>query len=400
MKRAAVLYLLVFASFVACQSDRLDVSQAGAPVYLAAAVNESVSTRAPFVPKDENDNLIEAPSPKYPLNTDVWGSTTPYVFKEEYHENTLKPFDGSGSDGKVAIHTDATFQSGEPQLLRAAIYNKTTKPMVYFVAFSPMSGSNSSWTTDAGGTEASYVFGGNEDVMFAPQVAGQYAQDFNKSPMLHFSHLLTWLRVEFKAESKEVSESWGAIKSMTIRSKNKVTISLAENAYYNSDSAPLYNFTEEGNISYSNDIDMNFYKTIEEESYVGNTVKMVKNFTNTVFPSSDDANTIPYLMIKEMAYVLCAPVDGRGKIVVDGLDTDSYEYEIHLQTDKRTVTVPVDLKESSSTPFLGNTRGIQFTLTLNFKMGNTVYLTSSVSDWNVGGLLIGNFNDDNITVGD
>jgi hypothetical protein len=72
---------------------------------------------------------------------------------------------------------------------------------------------------------------------------------------------------------------------------------------------------------------------------------------------------------------------------------------ITISTDKRNVAIPVDMHHMVSgvvQPFLGSTRCMQFTLSLNFKMGNTIYLTSSVQDWNVGGLVVGNIGDGNI----
>ena len=383
-----------------CQRNGLDTVQTGAPIYIAAALGDDITTKSPYIPKDNQGNLIETPSPAYPLQADVWGSTTKYVFTEEYYDQAkTKPCDGSAESGKVATHTDATFQSGDPQLLRAAIYNKETKPKVYFVAFSPMSQGAERWGTSEDGESASYVFSGNDDVMFAPQVEGTYAQEYSQSPLLHFRHLLTWLILEFKAESKEVSDSWGAVTSMTIRSKNTVTVDLTEGAY---NTAPFaYDFDGQDNIAFSNDVDINFYKVVEEDSYVGDQVTTVKKYTDDIFPQGNNDNLIPYLQTEELAYVLCAPVTGRGKIVEKGEEVDSPEYYIDLVTQKRTVSIPIDLRVLNDTTneeeaFLGSTRGLQFTISLNFKMGNTVYVACSANDWKVGGLVIGGLGDEEL----
>lgn len=389
---------------ISCQQKGLDTVQTGAPIYIAASVGDEVVTRAPYMPEDDQGNLVETPSSEYPLPTDVWGSTVPYAFTEEFYDQAkTKPCDGSAEDGKVAIHTDATFQSGEPQLLRAAIYNQSTKPTVYFVAFSPMSQGEERWDSAASGESASFVFSGNDDVMFAPQVEGTYAQEYSKSPLLHFSHLLTWLRLEFRAESKEVSDSWGAITSMTIRSRNKVTVDLTAQAYQTdpSTSELSYDFDGSDNIVFSEEVNMNFYKVVEEDSYVGSQVKQVKKYTDDVFPQVGDDKLIPYLQTEELAYVLCAPVTGRGKIVVEGEDVDSPEYYIDLVTEKRTVSIPIDLRVFNEVtgkpePFLHSSRGLQFTITLNFKMGNTVYVACSTNDWMAGGLVVGGIGDDEL----
>ena len=385
-----IIHISLLICLISCQQNGLDTVQVGAPVYIAASVGGDSMTKAPYMPTNNQGHMVETPSPEHPLKTDVWGSTTSYIFTEEfYDQEKTRPWDGSDETGKVAIHTDATFQSGDPQLLRAAIYNKNTKPTVYFVAFSPISQGAEKWVASEDGKSASFVFSGNDDVMFAPQVQGTYATDYSKSPVLSYSHLLTWLRVEMQAESKEVSDSWGAIKSMTIRSNSNVKIDLQKEAYNNDGT---YNFE---NVVFSEETDLNLYKTIEEESYDGAQVTMKKKFTDEVFTDIK----VPYLKKEELAYVLCAPVVGTDKKVVDGEEIDAEEYVITISTDKRNVAIPVDLRHMVSgvvQPFLGSTRCMQFTLSLNFKMGNTIYLTSSVQDWKVGGLVVGNIGDDNI----
>ena len=385
-----IIHISLLICLISCQQNGLDAVQVGAPVYIAASVGGDSMTKAPYMPTNNQGHMLETPSPEHPLKTDVWGSTTSYIFTEEfYDQEKTRPWDGSDESGKVAIHTDATFQSGDPQLLRAAIYNKNTKPTVYFVAFSPISQGAEKWVASEDGKSASFVFSGNDDVMFAPQVQGTYATDYSKSPVLSYRHLLTWLRVEMQAESKEVSDSWGAIKSMTIRSNSNVKIDLQKEAYNNDGT---YNFE---NVVFSEETDMNLYKTIEEESYDGAQVTMKKKFTDEVFTDIK----VPYLKKEELAYVLCAPVVGTDKKVVDGEEIDAEEYVITISTDKRNVAIPVDLRHMVSgvvQPFLGSTRCMQFTLSLNFKMGNTIYLTSSVQDWKVGGLVVGNIGDGNI----
>lgn len=385
-----IIHISLLICLISCQQNGLDAVQVGAPVYIAASVGGDSMTKAPYMPENNQGHMVETPSPEHPLKTDVWGSTTSYIFTEEfYDQEKTRPWDGSDESGKVAIHTDATFQSGDPQLLRAAIYNKNTKPTVYFVAFSPISQGAEKWVASEDGKSASFVFSGNDDVMFAPQVQGTYATDYSKSPVLSYRHLLTWLRVEMQAESKEVSDSWGAIKSMTIRSNSNVKIDLQKEAYNNDGT---YNFE---NVVFSEETDLNLYKTIEEESYDGAQVTMKKKFTDEVFTDIK----VPYLKKEELAYVLCAPVVGTDKKVVDGEEIDAEEYVITISTDKRNVAIPVDLRHMVSgvvQPFLGSTRCMQFTLSLNFKMGNTIYLTSSVQDWNVGGLVVGNIGDGNI----
>lgn len=389
MKKNMFILLCLLSCLAACNDAGLDTdAPAGRPIYLRADVDEAPQTRSPYMPLDKDDNMLDHPTGDYPLLTDVWGSTTPYVFKEET-DASGKPYDGSGADGKVAIHTDAKFQSGNPQLLRSAIYNESTKPTVYFVAFAPMSSAGEAWTT-TDGTSASYTFNGNDDVLFAPQVQGTYAQDFSNSPLLHFRHLLTWIRIEIKAESEAVSNSWGLLKDIKITSKNKVDVNLKANAY---DADGEYVFSDE-NIVFSGETDMNLYQTEEEEVYEGSGVQMKTVFTDKVFPVKEEL--VPYKALKEVAYVLCSPVTATETTVVDGKDVASAEYTLKIVTEKRNVNIPIDLHSAAGQPYIGSTRCKQFTILLNFKMGNTVYVATSVSDWKAGGIVTEDMGDEDI----
>ena len=389
MKRDVRILMVMLSFLTACDEIVETHLESGYPIYLRASMGESPMTRGPYVPEDNNGVMLETPAPLYPLQTDVWGSTEKYVFKEEFEAGTEKPYDGSGTDGKVAIHTDAVFKSGAPQLLRSAIYNETSKPDVYFVAFAPMSGTDDiRWISNDDGTYATCQFTGNDDLMFAPQVAGTYAQDISKSPVLHFRHLLTWVRVEIKAETEAVSNSWGKIKSMKISSCDKVGLDLTAAAY---DEDEDYIFSS---VVYSNPTMLSFYQTSEEEIYVGSTMHMKNVYTDNTYPVKEEL--ISYKSAKEVAYVLCSPVNATATAVVDGQDVASAEYHIEIVTEKRKVTVPVDLRKDDEEPLLGSTRGKQFTVLLNFKMGNTVYVATSVSDWQSGGIVSEDFGDNDI----
>ena len=392
MKKISLILSCLLPLLAACSTDGPDIAGlSGHPIYLRAGVDETPRTRSPYVPMDQQDNMLDYPTATHPLHTDVWGSTTPYVFTEELDpDNGNKPYDGSGENGKVAIHTDAIFQSGDPQLLRTAIYNETTKPEVFFVAFSPISSGTGAWST-TDGTKAMRSFYGNDDLLFAPQVKGTYAQDFSKSPLLHFRHLLTWLRIEVKAESEAVSNSWGKIRSISLTSGSRVEVNLAQDAY---DSEGNYLFNED-NVKFDEEKQMSFYQVDEEEVFEGSDIKIRKVYTNDVYPVTEEL--IPYKGLKEVAYVMCAPVMATATTVEDGQDVASAEYTLRIVTEKRTVSIPVDLMLEYNQPYIGSTRCKQFTLLLNFKMGNTVYVATSVSDWRTGAIVTEDVDDDDIS---
>lgn len=346
-----IISCCVVAALISCTPDAPDASSEvdeASRIYLAAGVGPQVTTRAPYAPSDGGNT----PTATTPLNVTVWASTMP----SEFPDSEL-----NGSTGTVAIHTRAHFLSGEPQLLGEAVYPQDTEP-VYFVGLHPLS---EQWTT-SDNTHASFTFSGTEDIMFAPMISGAYGIAYDDSPTFHFYHLLTWLRIEMVADMEEddvikreeVAEAWGKITSMTIKSKNTVLVDLCSNTS---------GVTFEGSA-----IDMPLYK----------------EGSNEVFPGAG-GYAIP-TTATEVAYVMCEPVEAQYTHVVDAVDVLKPEYTLHIETEERSIDVPIDLKLNSGTEessyFTGTTMGRQFTLLLNFKMGNIISVAASISldansDW-------------------
>lgn len=339
-------------SMVSCNDNGNDVLppvDEASCIYLGAQVGPQVVTRAPYAP--ENGSNI--PSSSSPLDVSVWASTTPDVFPND----SL-----NGANGTVAIHSRAHFLGGTPQLLGEAIYPKGNAP-VYFVGLHPKS---DLWTINNVNTHAQYTITGKEDIMFAPMISGKYGIAYDDSPTFHFHHLLTYLRIEMVADMaedsimkrEEVSEAWGSIKNISIKSQNKITIDLSSNS--------------SGVAFEESTIDMPLYHKDSE----------------IVFPATNDF-TIP-TTITEVAYVLCAPVEAEYQHIVDGQEVLKPEYTILLETEQRLIEIPIDLKLNSGTTessyFTGTTMARQFTILLNFKMGNIISVAATIaldanSDW-------------------
>lgn len=331
-----------------CQQEEADTgTDTARQIYLCAAVeNNALKTRAPF--------SLTAPERNAPLDVEVWASTTEYKFLHVDGKN--------GSDGTVALHTTAHFTDGKEQLLNEAVYPEKSGTIVYFVGLHPGKENESQWTTNTTGTIATRTFSGCEDVMFAPQIFGQYAENVDESdwPTFQFKHLLTWLRVKVEAESESISDAWGKLKSLKVKSEgNTVTVDLSKE------------YSETCVTFSGNEVELPFYKTGTDDAY------------------QSESFTIPYTEAKEVAYVLCTPVDATA---ADSEGEKTSEYTLVVETERCTVEVPVDLMEDASTLFTGSTRNCQFTLNLNFKMGDNITVTAAVTDWKVGGISNGVLN--------
>ena len=355
----------VFASMLSCTNDAPEMEQTdeASRIYLSAGIGEVVSSRTPYE--------LTAPTTEHPLNVSVWATT----------DNTGKYPDSllNGSNGTVAIHTQAHFQSATPQLLGEAIYPKAedqNAKTVYFVGFHPQS---TSWTASNENQSATFTFTGKEDVMFAPQISGAYNTAFDDSPQFYFYHLLTWLRIEMVADKDEndilkkeaIAEAWGKIKELTISSNSQVTVNSLGNGLVN-------------NLTFGGETNMNFYHT----------------GTDTSFPKDAEGYAIP-TALTEVAYVMCEPVDG----VYERVDVKIPEYTLHLKTEKRELDIPIDLKidedDEPASYFTENTRGHQFKILLNFKMGNVISVSAEISlganaDWYTHGTGTGDIKEDHI----
>lgn len=362
--------------FAACRKETAEDSAPSAErIYLRATVANRTATRAPY--------YITAPQREKPLVADVWASTTPYEFKNVPGANGQNNTD-------VALHTTAKFTNGTGQLLYDAVYPNqgNTSALVYFVGLHP-----TGWTTPAAGDPltgktAACTFTGCEDVMFAPQISGKYAENVDEKdwPEFRFHHLLTWLKVRIKADGEAVSEAWGKLKSLKIESKYTVTVDLREKNDKNAAYDPA---KPEERVAFPDDAtprtkEFDFYKTGTDQAFVNPGDE--KSWYELPY---DDRN------VDTVAYVLCAPVDATDEIDTggDGTLAKTTEYTLLVETEFRKVEVPVDLRmEKPSSPdveqpyFEGSTMSRQFIINLLFKMGNNIAVSAAVTDWQTGGL--------------
>ncbi|MBQ5911606.1 MAG: hypothetical protein IIW93_00695 [Bacteroidaceae bacterium] len=393
---------LLASSFTACQQDVPNVEQTdevSRRIYLSARVNEATKvTRAPYDPP-QTDNVC-LPTNEKPLDVSVWATTFPNSFKHIIEDG--EPLDGS-RDNRVAIHTSAHFQSGEPQLLGEAIYPTPTEGNNVEVDFVGLHPQSDQWTTNDDGSHATFKFSGNEDVMFAPKITGEYGLDYEENsalvPTFHFYHLLTWLRISIvaylgedeensttlteddkKLKREKVSNAWGKIKSLTITSKDQITIhNLGTTGYKVVDGTPQIDkneFTNEEKVSFTNS-DTN-----------AETLNLYCHNTDDQFPitGKDDDNTVPNefkgvipTSVTPTAYVMCAPIVGATQ---DVLGNPVPEYTLHIRTEHREMDIPLDLKGDEGNPFTGSTMGKVFNIQLRFKMGDVISVSTEIS---VGG---------------
>lgn len=330
MKR--ILYLITVVWFCsACQKENPTVTDA--PIYLSASVETSVESRTPYL-------ASPSPIPSEVLHAAVWATNTnPRAYIGQ-------GLDGKNNEDKVDIHGSASFDDGQPKLLNDAVYPKSGVD-VDFIGLHPLNG----WTTQNDeGKIGEFTFDGSHDVMFASKETGTYATDNTANILtLEFQHLLTWLKIRIKAESEMVAKSWGKVLEIKISSKDKVSIDLTKD-----------------------------YTFDECVSFSGNEwLPLRKVGSNEVFPDTEGFNLTNTDIYKEEAYVLCEPVVATKEDAGEATD----EYRLYIKTERREVTLPIDLKRNENDCFVGSTRAKHFTLNLNFMVGNIVTVQAEVIDW-------------------
>ena len=345
-----VTYLYIAMAFVlaymwACTEDAPELGMANAEasrIYLSAGVDEVRSSRAAYYPTDASGKPLSVPTDNHPLNVSVWASTTQDVFANNGST-------GHTGEGEVAIHSSAHFKNGDPQLFGDGDIIYPRNKNVYFVGLHPQ---GSSWVPSDDHTKATFTFTGKEDVMFAPQISGVYGKGKNISPFI-FHHLLTWLRIEMAADKSEsdvrkreaVRDAWGKIETMTISSQNQVIVDLSKELFS------------------ANDI--TFGETTEIFPFY-------QKGTDNVYPVTG-GSSIPTGTQggEEVAYVMCAPVV---------CTNTANEYIISIKTENRDLEIPIDLKDENGNPLDGvSTMGQQFTVLLNFKLGNVIGVSAGIS---------------------
>ena len=362
MKKTIHIFLFLMLAAMSC--DRMEDARDVHSIYIDVSTDDdskSTETKTPYP--------ATVPSSSNPLETKVLVSTSEYAYPSSGEDGT------NTHNGKIAVHTNARFTSGSSQLLNGALYNgdESKQPMVYFSALHPQDGWSVSGTAGNKNYKASFIFNGSQDVMFAPQTTGKY-KDHN--PELEFKHLLTYIRLSVYAESEEVSNAWGDITSIKIRNtadmgdgSQKIIVDLSKN----------YDAT-----------------SVEFEKSAGYESGFWCIGTDVEFPNTSCTLPYPKADVKEVAYVLMAPVMAKSK---DDYNTTMLipEFEIEVATEKRSAIVKVDLmKQPDATDidekyYSGSTMGKQFLITLKFTMGNTVAAQAKVTSWKTGGSGVGDF---------
>ena len=288
------------------------------------------------------------PSNENNLEAAVWFSLTSGKYPNNPSDDTDLP-----------IHTSINYVSGTATFPDDKSYTPkypTSADPVYCVGFYP---NDTGWTTNQDFSVATHTINGKQDLMFAPQISGNWNSHFQSQ---RFRHLLTWLKVCVCTTSPEAGSYWGKLTKISLKAvPQSLTIKLSK---------------EEAD-------DFNLKSAVEYSAQTQDL--LIKNTTEEVELE---------IVSKEVASVFCPPImeetDGKNKL------KNKLKYKLYIECENGSATIDVELKalndkeentgESSSGPsdaeLLAYPAGLQYVLTLFFHPFNVVEGVCTLNAWN------------------
>ena len=313
-----IIYMTLLAVLWSC--SRIDDTENRFIGLSADVADMEVSTRSAVTGTPYSGS---APSETNPLNAAVWFSTTPGVFTHEPAYPAYLPCRTTMEfEGESVTYADYDEDPTDNDPAISLKYPNNNNP-VYCIGLHPASG----WNSD-NGVKISHAITGAEDLMFADQITGTWNSHF---PKQQYSHLLTWVKINFCAMTMEAARQWGGVTEITISSKDKLEIDLAE--------------------------------TGEKVSYVGNDIKI------TTFEKAD--GLLPSLTSTEAGSVLCSPAT---------------QYTVKIKTTNYPdgKVIPVILTDLDYQPLASSSEAVGklFIISLYFSPFNVIEGTCTLNYWN------------------
>ena len=256
------------------------------------------------------------PSNENKLEAAVWFSLT-----SGKYPNT------PSTDTHLPIHTNINYVSGTATFPDDENYTPkypTNNDPVYCVGFYP----KSDWSSIENFSKATHAINGKQDLMFAPQISGNWNNHFQSQ---HFRHLLTWLKVCVCTTSPEAGSYWGKLKNLKFKDlPQSLTIDLSKDS-----------------VTFSEPQDLSIMNSTEEVELE--------------------------IVAKEVASVFCQPQN-----------TQNTPYKLLIECTNATAEISIRLEALSEgdAGLLAYPAGLQYVLTLFFHPFNVVEGVCTLNAWN------------------
>mgnify|MGYP000668825462 CR=1 FL=1 len=328
------LSALAIAAMASCSKTELSNTPDGSVEIKAKSTALSISTKSPYEGTISSGN---------PLTAQVLVSKTDGKYTSRY------------CDGEMTFSDDGTTEASfaTPQ------YYPADGSVLYLCGLYP---------SDLGGwgtvTEsASRTFDGKTDIMAAAQQQSSKSEaQTGTYPTMQFKHLLTKLVVKLVAEDDAAVTAWGNVTDISLVGVN------GSQKPYSKVEVALRDGTAVTGSAFSTTVENFSFYTMTENTY-----NDVAFSAQTLALTKTAANA---------AYSLVAPITATG--------TGDFKLRITTQKDADSPLVnevAVDLKDTSSSTFTGDTQGKAFEITLTFK-ATEIQAKASVKEWENAGTSI------------
>ena len=331
MKRLFVSLLAVVAMASCSKNEPVtgsDVPTDGVEI-MAKSVARTIETKAPFE-GEIGDN----------------GSLTARVLVSATSGNYTTTY----KDDNMTFADNGTTQVG----FATPAYYPADGSMLYLCGLYP---ADQNWQNPT--TSADYIFDGKTDIMAAAEVSSSKTEaQAGTYPVLAFKHLLTKLVVKAVAADQAAIDAWGNVTEIVLTQAGgaapytKATVTLADGTAATGTafattaaSFPFYTITS---------------GTYDDVAFTGQTCALATTAA-------------------DIAYSMVAPVTATG--------TGDFKLKITTQKGSETALeneVTIDLKDTASSAFTGDTQNKSFVITLTFK-ATEIQAKATVGAWEEGG---------------
>lgn len=318
MNRKLLYIILLIASWSCSKIDET----ADRLICLSAGIADlEVSTRAAVIGTPYRGSV---PSESNQLNAAVWFSTTPYDYDHSPEYPAYLPCRTTMTfKGESVTYADYDDDPTDNKPAVSLKYPTISNTPVYCIGMHPASG----WSSDDG-VKITHAITGSEDLMFADQISGTWNSHL---PKQQYSHLLTWVKINFCAMTMEAARQWGGVTEITISSKDGLEIDLS--------------------------------KETNKVSYTGNDIE-IKTFESA-------AGVLPSLTSTEAGSLFCSP---------------STQYTVTIKTTNypEGKVVPITLTDLDYQPLTSPSEAVGklFIISLYFNPFNVLEGTCTLNYWN------------------
>ena len=222
MKARYFIYIITIASlcFAACAKSADDTSVKKAEkISVSAVVDEVKSVNAGQRSRSEGAYTGVEPSANSPLKSAVWFSLESGKYPASLPDNEKTD---ENIETEIPVHSVINYQSGTATFPDGVTpkYPTSGNP-VYCVGLYPFTG----WT-NADDSHATHVITGKEDLMFAPEISGNWNEHFATQ---RYRHMLTWLKVCVCTTTTDTGSYWGKLNKITLKDvPNSLAVDLSK----------------------------------------------------------------------------------------------------------------------------------------------------------------------------